>query len=48
MQTTRTYVTEAGAKKAAAEGYGPAVVRLTNGRYAWIHPGYPLPRGARG
>ena len=45
---TKTYATEAGAKKAAAEGYGPAVVRLANGRYAWIpYAGGPLPRGAR-
>ena len=45
---TKTYATEAGAKKAAAGGYSPAVVRLANGRYAWIpYAGSPLPRGAR-
>ncbi len=44
---TKTYTTEAGAKKAAARAYGPAIVRLANGRYAWTHPGHPLPRGAR-
>ena len=45
---TKTYATEAGAKKAAARGYSPAVVRLANGRYAWIpYAGRPLPRGAR-
>ncbi len=45
---TKTYATEAGAKEAAAGAYGPAVVRLANGRYAWIpYAGSPLPRGAR-
>jgi hypothetical protein len=44
---TKTYTTEAGAKKAAAGGYSPAVVRLANGRYAWIpYAGSPLPRSA--
>jgi hypothetical protein len=36
---TKTYTTEAGAKKAAARAYSPAVVRLANGRYSWVHPG---------
>jgi hypothetical protein len=45
---TKTYATEAGAKKAAASGYSPAVVRLANGRYAWIpYAGGTLPRGSR-
>ena len=43
---TKTYTTETGAKKAAARGYRPAIVRLANGRYAWLHAGYPLPQGA--
>jgi hypothetical protein len=43
---TKTYTTEAGAKKAAAKAYSPAIVRLTNGRYIWVHAGYPLPQGA--
>ena len=44
----KTYATEAAAKKAAAGGYSPAVVRLVNGRYAWTpYAGSPLPRGAR-
>ena len=45
---TKTYATEAGAKKAAAGAYSPAVVRLANGRYAWIpYAGGHLPRGGR-
>jgi len=45
---TKTYATEAGAKKAAAGGYSPAVLRLANGRYACTpYAGSPLPRGAR-
>jgi hypothetical protein len=44
---TKTYTTEAGAKKAAARAYSPAIVRLANGRYAFIHPGHALPQGAR-
>lgn len=45
---TKTYATEAAAKKAAAGGYSPAVVRLANGRYAWTpYAGGPLPRGTR-
>ncbi len=44
---TKTYTTETGAKKAAARAYSPAIVRLANGRYAWLHPGQPLPQGAR-
>jgi hypothetical protein len=43
-----TYATQARAKKAAAGGYSPAVLRLANGRYAWTpYAGSPLPRGAR-
>ena len=41
---TKTYTTEAGAKKAAARAYSPAIVRLANGRYSWVHPGHALPR----
>ena len=44
---TKTYTTETGAKKAAARAYRPAIVRLANGRYVWLHAGYPLPQGAR-
>ena len=44
---TKTYTTETGAKKAAARGYRPAIVRLPNGRYACFHAGDPLPQGAR-
>jgi hypothetical protein len=44
---TKTYTTETGAKKAAARAYRPAIVRLANGRYVWLHDGYPLPQGAR-
>jgi hypothetical protein len=44
---TKTYTTEAGAKKAAARAYSPAIVRLANGRYSWVHPGHLLPQGAR-
>jgi hypothetical protein len=44
---TKTYTTEAGAKKAATRAYSPAIVRLANGRYSWVHPGHALPQGAR-
>ena len=44
---TKTYTTEAGAKKAAARAYSPAIVRLANGRYSWVHLGHALPPGAR-
>ncbi len=44
---TKTYTTETGAKKATARAYSPAIVRLSNGRYAWFHAGQPLPQGAR-
>ena len=44
---TKTYTTEAGAKKAAARAYSPAIVRLANGRYSWGHPGISIPQGAR-
>jgi hypothetical protein len=44
---TNTYTTEAGAKKAAARAYSPAIVRLSNGRYTFFHAGQPLPQGAR-
>jgi hypothetical protein len=44
---TRTYTTEAGAKKAAARAYRPAILRLANGRYACFRAGDPLPQGAR-
>ena len=47
MQTTKTYTTETGAKKAAARAYRPAIVRLPNGRYACFQAGDSLPRGAR-
>ena len=43
---TRTYTTETGAKKAAARGYRPAIVRLPNGRYACVQAGDTLPQGA--
>ncbi len=43
---TKTFTTEAGAKKAAARGYRPAIVRLANGRYVWSPAGHPLPQGA--
>ena len=43
----QTYATEAGAKKAAARAYRPAIIRLANGRYACFQAGYPLPQGAR-
>lgn len=43
---TQTYTTEAGAKKAAARAYRPAILRLANGRYACFHAGQPLPQGA--
>jgi hypothetical protein len=43
----QTYVTEVGAKKAAARAYSPAIVRLANGRYACVHAGDVLPQGAR-
>jgi hypothetical protein len=45
--TTRTYTTEVAAKKAAARAYGPAIVRLPNGRYACFQAGDTLPQGAR-
>ena len=44
---TKTYATEAGAKKAAARAYKPAILRLPNGRYACLHAGDALPVGAR-
>lgn len=44
---TKTYTTEAGAKKAVARAYSPVIVRLANGRYALRHAGHPLPQGAR-
>jgi hypothetical protein len=44
---TQTYTTQKEAKKAAARAYGPAIVRLANGRYACFHAGDNLPRGAR-
>jgi hypothetical protein len=44
---TKTYTTEAEAKKAAARRYRPAIVRLPNGRYACVQAGEPLPQGAR-
>jgi hypothetical protein len=44
---TKTYTTEAGAKKAAARAYSPAIVRLANGRYSWVPPGDSIPQGAR-
>jgi hypothetical protein len=44
---TKTYTTEAGAKKAAARAYRPAIVRLANGRYGCLHAGDTLPQGAR-
>jgi hypothetical protein len=44
---TQTYTTEAGAKKAAARAYRPAIVRLPNGRYACFRAGDALPQGAR-
>ncbi len=44
---TKTYTTKTEAKKAAARGYSPVIVRLANGRYAWFHAGQPLPQGAR-
>ena len=44
---TQTYTTEAGAKKAAARAYKPAIVRLANGRYACFHAGGAFPQGAR-
>ena len=45
---TKTYTTETEAKKAAARGYRPAIVRLPNGRYACVQAGDTLPQGARG
>ncbi len=42
-----TYKTQTGAKKAVARAYSPAIVRLANGRYTWLHAGYPIPQGAR-
>jgi len=44
---TKTYTSETGAKKAATRAYSPAIVRLANGRYTWLHAGQPLPQGAR-
>src|SRR5215212_8325459 len=44
---TETDTTETEAKKAAARAYRPAIVRLANGRYAYLQTGYPLPQGAR-
>jgi hypothetical protein len=44
---THTYTTEEAAKKAAARAYGPAIVRLPNGRYACFQAGDALPQGAR-
>ncbi len=43
---TKTYTTEAGAKKAVARAYSPAIVRLSNGRYTWFQARQPLPQGA--
>ncbi len=47
MLRSETHTTEAAAQKAAARGYGPAVVRLPNGRYACLQAGELPPRGAR-
>jgi hypothetical protein len=44
---TQTYTTEEAAKKAAARGYRPAILRLPNGRYACLQAGDILPQGAR-
>ncbi len=44
---TKTYTTETAAKKAAARAYGPAIVRLANGRCVWSHGRHLLPQGAR-
>jgi hypothetical protein len=44
---TETYTTEKEAMKAAARAYGPAIVRLSNGRYGCFHAGDILPQGAR-
>jgi hypothetical protein len=44
---TQTYTTEAGAKKAAARAYRPAILRLPNGRYACFQARDALPQGAR-
>ena len=44
---TKTYTTEREAKKAAARAYRPAIVRLSNGRYACLQAGDILPKGAR-
>lgn len=41
--TTQTYTTEAGAKKAAARAFRPAILWLANGRYACFFAGNPLP-----
>ena len=43
----QTYTTEVTARRTAAKAYGPAVLRLPNGRYACLQAGHPLPRGAR-
>jgi hypothetical protein len=44
---TKTFTTHKEAKKAAARGYRPAIVRLPNGRYGCFHAGDILPQGAR-
>jgi hypothetical protein len=44
---TQTYTTEAGAKKAAARAYRPAILCLPNGRYTCFQAGDALPQGAR-
>ena len=44
---TKTYATETGTKKAAARAYKPAILRLANGRYAFLHAGDALPVGVR-
>jgi hypothetical protein len=44
---TKTYTTEKEANKAAARAYGPAIVRLPNGRYRCLQAGDVLPQGAR-
>ena len=44
---TKTYTTEAEAKKAVARAYSPTIVRLSNGRYTWVYAEQTLPQGAR-
>lgn len=46
METTKTYRTETGAKRAANKAYNPVIVKLSDGGFDFFPLGHPLPQGA--